>query len=568
MENVRDKGRIVSEAWGKRMSKKRILQHKTFVLVPSIIIILIAGHFEAGFLAKGAGVFKATHDDQCYVHFYLYTDNNTELRFGVSTERREEDRHLDLRSKNESNVVAAVQVDARHVSEFVGGRRYSINSRQCDLTIHPGENDPDLRSFRRKAAAHEMPKANDVATAAEKVNVLEMRLALLRSEVQSVENELARHREDLSQVQAQVAGLEPAQKTVEFTHCADLERGADPMFEASEIDAEDAKTIALVTLWFWGLLRVLAICREYKCLVYDSSNPPVVKDANSRMCGRNFILQNVVFVAWRPFALFSMLPAQLLRPWTTIKLHGDCPQLITQNVHPVLNVSALAIASCTIFCLVANYALDECYFYSNRDNPRDLGVAGRAHMFRFQDYVMNAFFLSVVAYTVASWILMWPRVFIVEWRGLFQISWPSFAVSNWSQVLRVLGFAIFVIDTLSFLGKLAAKPAQGIKLQHCSEAVKSDRNAVLAAVGGEGLQLEHAGELRNDREVVLEAVRQNGKALEHASEELKNDREVVLAAVRQKRTALGSWHASEVLKFASEELKNDPEVRAAAGLMQ
>ena len=83
------------------------------------------------------------------------------------------------------------------------------------------------------------------------------------------------------------------------------------------------------------------------------------------------------------------------------------------------------------------------------------------------------------------------------------------------------------------------------------DSQRTDREAVLAAVGKDGRALWHApDELKADKEVfeaakasMIKAVGQDGLALEYAPDELKADKEVVLAAVGQDGRALptGRW---------------------------
>jgi len=103
---------------------------------------------------------------------------------------------------------------------------------------------------------------------------------------------------------------------------------------------------------------------------------------------------------------------------------------------------------------------------------------------------------------------------------------------------------------------LAKVGTHGSMLAAAPEAIRADREVVLAAVRGHGRALEFAAEeLRADREVVLAAARQNGWSLRHASEELRADREVVLAALRENGRAL---------KFAAGALLADRDVALAA----
>ena len=67
----------------------------------------------------------------------------------------------------------------------------------------------------------------------------------------------------------------------------------------------------------------------------------------------------------------------------------------------------------------------------------------------------------------------------------------------------------------------------GNELIFLSDAMRADREIVLAAVRQNGLALEYAvPKLRADREVVLTAIQRNALALRHASEKLRADRAV------------------------------------------
>ena len=99
---------------------------------------------------------------------------------------------------------------------------------------------------------------------------------------------------------------------------------------------------------------------------------------------------------------------------------------------------------------------------------------------------------------------------------------------------------------------IAAVQQNGNALKFASEELRADKEVVIAAVQQDGGALEFASEeLRADKEVVMAAVKQDGKALEYASEEFRADKEVVLAAVQNKGYAL---------ELASEELKSDRDI--------
>ena len=101
-----------------------------------------------------------------------------------------------------------------------------------------------------------------------------------------------------------------------------------------------------------------------------------------------------------------------------------------------------------------------------------------------------------------------------------------------------------------------ARPDDPPLLRGLPEALRADREVVLAAVKKQGMALEYAAEpLRSDREVVLAAVKKTGGALRYACPELRDDREVVLAAVRQRGNAL---------HWASARLRGDMDLAAEA----
>ena len=106
---------------------------------------------------------------------------------------------------------------------------------------------------------------------------------------------------------------------------------------------------------------------------------------------------------------------------------------------------------------------------------------------------------------------------------------------------------------------MAAVSYYGWALEYASEELRKDRDIVMAAAEKDACALMFASlALRADPEVVMAAVSKHGEALQYASEALRADREVVMAAVQSKPGYL------VVLKYASAELRNDREVVLAA----
>jgi|GEM_PF-2175101 len=140
---------------------------------------------------------------------------------------------------------------------------------------------------------------------------------------------------------------------------------------------------------------------------------------------------------------------------------------------------------------------------------------------------------------------------------------------------------IIVRDTLNESGKfdtliIKAIRKNGMALQYASEALKNNRDLVLAAVlqrGGKifqyastALKEDHtyvlsviqqsacsfkyaSKNLKTNREFVLAALAINGIALQYVSKAFRNDKDVVLAAMKQNRSAI---------QFASVRLQNTP----------
>jgi hypothetical protein len=84
---------------------------------------------------------------------------------------------------------------------------------------------------------------------------------------------------------------------------------------------------------------------------------------------------------------------------------------------------------------------------------------------------------------------------------------------------------------------------------------RGNKNLAIMAVTGEGIMLQHVGDLNDYRDVVISAVFSIGIALKYASAKLRADPEVVLCAVRNEGTAL---------RYASDELKADKQIVISA----
>lgn len=95
----------------------------------------------------------------------------------------------------------------------------------------------------------------------------------------------------------------------------------------------------------------------------------------------------------------------------------------------------------------------------------------------------------------------------------------------------------------------AAVKQHGEAFKFAAEALTMDKQFVLAAVRQNGAALEvAAGALKADKQVVLEAVKQNGRVLQFAAKALNVDKQFVLAAVKQNAAAF---------EFAAEALQAD-----------
>lgn len=133
---------------------------------------------------------------------------------------------------------------------------------------------------------------------------------------------------------------------------------------------------------------------------------------------------------------------------------------------------------------------------------------------------------------------------------------------EWAELLEDLREGLVSLSTLDDAVRndkelvLAAVSWKGGALVHASEGLRADRKVVLTAVQCDPLALQFAtDELQDDHEVAFTAVQTCGQALQYASQAQRADREVVLAAVTN------SWRS---LAFASTELRRDREFMLTA----
>ena len=83
---------------------------------------------------------------------------------------------------------------------------------------------------------------------------------------------------------------------------------------------------------------------------------------------------------------------------------------------------------------------------------------------------------------------------------------------------------------------MQAVSRNGYALQYATEALKGDREIVMAAVSQNGLALQLAAEwLKGEREIVMAAVSGHGVALRFATKELKDDEEILQHALEWSR---------------------------------
>ncbi|MGR3912318.1 MAG: DUF4116 domain-containing protein [Candidatus Rhabdochlamydia sp.] len=97
--------------------------------------------------------------------------------------------------------------------------------------------------------------------------------------------------------------------------------------------------------------------------------------------------------------------------------------------------------------------------------------------------------------------------------------------------------------------QLAIVQKDGLALERASEALKNNKQIVLAAVKNNWQALKYANDkLKDDPDVVLAAIEKSGYALEYASARLKNDKEFILPILKKH-----DW----TFEFISDELKDD-----------
>jgi len=134
-----------------------------------------------------------------------------------------------------------------------------------------------------------------------------------------------------------------------------------------------------------------------------------------------------------------------------------------------------------------------------------------------------------------------------------EIVLAAVATDGWTSALQYASDAVRADRDIV----LAALATHGDALQYASDALRADRDIVLAAVAKDGDALQYASDaLRADREIVLAVVAEGGDALKYASDALRADREIIMAAIQR--------NAPGALKYAADELQRDFDIVAAA----
>lgn len=504
-----------------------------FICVISVLIIVF-GAMEARALTRSEAVFVATHDHTCHVHLFNFDEDFAEYSFRVATAEADVDSSRTWQSSGDSSIgydiETGVRVDVSQVDNLQIGQKNNLATKQCELVIEPGANG-DTSIY------HLSPPTSGGS-----------------------QNRTLKVKTDLS------FDCKRTLKTVSFKQV--------------DHEASTAHFLAILTLTLYFAMRCVGSCREYACLRYDALYSPVERDTTS-LFGRRIVWNRVLQVAIRPYLLFSVLPAQLLAPWTTIELHEECPQLIAQVGDPTVTASAVVLTCFVCFTTIANRAVTA-YFVEGKlvdfedlketpairalvalamwgpaiaDSTKPLKL-GRENTFRPQDLFECILCALVVALVAVSAFSMFPLNVIFNWRGLFSLAWPEFAVSRWSTGLRLLAAFVFLTDTVSFVTKLVVAHPGDIAL----ELEGTDKSKVVAQVAKDPSSLARArDEWKRDKDVVRAAVEQSfGSALQHASEDLQADREFVLEAVK---------HSGRAVQHASEALKSDREFMQEAGAL-
>eukprot|EP00931_Biecheleriopsis_adriatica_P100187 TRINITY_DN7527_c0_g1_i2.p1 TRINITY_DN7527_c0_g1~~TRINITY_DN7527_c0_g1_i2.p1 ORF type:complete len:657 (-),score=107.15 TRINITY_DN7527_c0_g1_i2:313-2283(-) len=515
----------------------------TFILCPLVISF---GVLEVQELLKNKGVYRSVEDHNCFVYLYPYGADDTALTFEVYPvktngsllqEMHEEDwqvvQGVSFKSIVEIDIAKPDGLQARHSI----AKPVRLQSRECKHRFMP-----------------------------EPGNVGQYRIHL--SDEGDATNETA----------LELSSCHPSTSLVEPFEYAD----------------DEASALAAASLLVYSWLRVLGPLRDYLKRNFDAGHPPLpVRPKKLATCfplslisRRGIVWRNVYQVALRPFILYGMVTAQLLRPWTSLTLHDDCPQLIMQNGNPQvilvgviagLLIAVYSTASLVISNKPSRVCMQECKgcaddlghcitghfgcwfpcfccccspccfacLICGDVNPYDLNImeSGKEHG-RGSEVLLNILVFIAVTYLITAFILTWPLTLLVEVRFIFTWKWPSYVASRWAHALEILSIASLAFDALTFLLKLTAstddihkeavQSGTSMGLQYAAEDLRADREFVLAAVKQHGHSLEFAAEaLKSDKEIVLAAVAQHGHSLEFAAEALKSDREFVLEAVKQ-----------------------------------
>lgn len=253
-----------------------------------------------------------------------------------------------------------------------------------------------------------------------------------------------------------------------FEHC---EAGPGPIsFQQRDVDRDSYLATAIVSLICWSILRLLLISRSFAKQGVDARHPPSTAVRNrglrvpppfssmlERFTGGDRLLpKNIYLTILRPYVLYSVSSASLLQPFTRIRMHDVCPQVVLQSGNSDVILATTILGCIVVVALLLNWTIDTAVAWLRwmiGDMKREADME-QEYPFKAQGRATDVLMVCIIIRAVVATIVDWP--FYFEVRLLFSINFPEYSISRWSHILRLSAFSLWLVDTTSSLAKFVA----------------------------------------------------------------------------------------------------------------
>ena len=276
---------------------------------------------------RSAMTLQSTLDSECFVHVYPWTANDTGLIFEIQGTDRKDQFGAEL-----GPVAFAAVTDSGRELELDVSKQHKLVSRQCTTLLF----DVDNTSSPPRVSIHDVVNGSTLP--------------------------------------------------VMFDTCSSSAAGSEHIFIQQSYSIAAVTSLAMTTLCLWVLLRCMAIAREFACLEYETLYPvwpepevdekaDTARDQGARherkasMMGilpealtqrrlKDLQPARIFHMILRPYFLYAVVPAQLLKPWTSIYMHDECPQLIMQTGSVDMTILSCLLGAFVLILMTLIYAVD------------------------------------------------------------------------------------------------------------------------------------------------------------------------------------------------------------------